>query len=55
MLYAKQWEHPIAVATLSIIILLPARTYSSTHCTVASVAISTGQPGQVSSVTFKRA
>jgi hypothetical protein len=43
MLYAKLWEHPSAVATLSIVILLSAQINSSACCTVASIAISTGQ------------
>jgi hypothetical protein len=55
MLYAKPWERPSAVATLSIVILLSARINSSTRCTVASVAISTGQPGWASSATLERA
>jgi hypothetical protein len=54
MLYAKPWEHLSAVATLSIIILLLVRINSSTCCTVASVAISTGQLGWAPSATFKR-
>jgi hypothetical protein len=33
MLYAKPWEHPNAVATLSIVILLSPRINCSTHCT----------------------
>jgi hypothetical protein len=53
MLYAKPWEHPSAIATLSVIILLSAWINSSTHCTVASVAISTGRPGRASSATFQ--
>jgi hypothetical protein len=54
LLYAKPWEHLSAVATLSIVILLSAQINSSTCCTVASVATSTGQPGQASSATFER-
>jgi hypothetical protein len=53
MLYAKPWEHPNAVATLSIIILLSARINSSTRCTVASVAISTGRFGRALFATQK--
>jgi hypothetical protein len=34
MLYAKPWEHPSAVGTLSIVILLSARINSSTCCIV---------------------
>jgi hypothetical protein len=48
MLYAKPREHYSAVATLSIGILLSARIKSSTPCTVAFVAISTGRPGRIS-------
>jgi hypothetical protein len=46
MPYAKPWEHPSAVATLPIVILLSAWINSSTRCTVASVTISTGWPGR---------
>jgi hypothetical protein len=52
-LHDKQWEDPSAVATLSIVILLSPRINSSTQCTVASVAILTGQPVRVSSATFE--
>jgi hypothetical protein len=45
MLHAKPWEHPSAVVTLCIVILLSARINSSTRCTVASVAVSTVRPG----------
>jgi hypothetical protein len=54
MLYAKPWEHPSAVATLSIVILLSAQINYSTHCTVASVTVSTGRPGRASSTTIER-
>jgi hypothetical protein len=54
MMYAKTWEHPTAVATLSSVILLSARINSSTRSTVASVAISTGRLGPASSATFER-
>jgi hypothetical protein len=53
MLYAKPWEHPSAVATLSIVILRSAQINSSTCCTVASVGISTGRPGRATSVTLQ--
>jgi hypothetical protein len=52
--YAKPWEDPSAVATLSIFILLSARINSFTRCTVASVAVSRWSPSQSSSATFKR-
>jgi hypothetical protein len=48
MLYAKPWEHPSAVAKLSVIILLSIRINCSARCIVASEAISTGQPGRTS-------
>jgi hypothetical protein len=54
MLYAKPWAHPRAVATLSIVIILPAWINTSTRCTVASVTISTGRPGRALSATFER-
>jgi hypothetical protein len=53
MLYAKQWEHPSAVATLSIVILMSARINFSICCIVASVTISTGRHGWASSATFE--
>jgi hypothetical protein len=54
MLYASPWELPSAVATLYIIILLSAGISTSTRCTVASVAMSTGRPDRTSSATFER-
>jgi hypothetical protein len=54
MLYAKPWEHPSAVATLSSVIFLSAPINSSVHCAVASVAILTGWPGRASSANFER-
>jgi hypothetical protein len=53
MLYAKQWEHPSAVATLSIVNLLSVRINSSIRCTGAYVAISTGRPARALSATFE--
>jgi hypothetical protein len=53
MLYVKPWEHHSAVTTLSTIILLSAQINSSTPCTVASAATSTGHRGWASSVTFE--
>jgi hypothetical protein len=53
MLYATPWKNPSAVATLSVVILLSAQMNSSTHCTYASVTISTGRPGWESSATFE--
>jgi hypothetical protein len=54
MLYDKPWEHPSAVATLSIFILLSARINSSTRRAVASAAIPTGRSGRAASATFER-
>jgi hypothetical protein len=54
MLFAKPWEHPSPVATLSLVNILSARINSSVGCTVASGAISTGLPGKASSATFER-
>jgi hypothetical protein len=42
MLYTEPWEHPSAVAALSVVILLSAWINFLTHCIVAYVAISTG-------------
>jgi hypothetical protein len=42
MLYAKPWEHPSAVVTLSVIILLSDWINSSTCCTVASFTFQQG-------------
>jgi hypothetical protein len=53
MLYTKPGEHPSVVAALSLIILLSAEINSSTHCTVASVAILTGWLSLESSATFQ--
>jgi hypothetical protein len=53
MQYAKPWEHPSTVATLSIVVLLSARINSSTCCRVARSQSSTGRPGRASSATFE--
>jgi hypothetical protein len=46
-------HQPSALATLSIAILLSAQINSSNRCTVASVTIWTGWPGQASFATFE--
>jgi hypothetical protein len=48
----KASEHHSAVVTLSVVILVSARI-NSALCTVASIAFSTGQPGQASTATSK--
>jgi hypothetical protein len=53
MLHAKPCEHPSAVDTLPVVILLSAQINSSTRCTVASVAVSTGRPGRTLSANFE--
>jgi hypothetical protein len=54
LLYAKPWEHPTAVATVSVVVLLSAGINSFTRCTVASVINLKRQPGRTSSVTFEQ-